>query len=95
MQYLDELLAKHKITSQAHYYKLVQTLETKHDFSIPHQLCKSGDLTALSFFRSKLPALSLEFVDPSGQNCLHYAVGRNHYNFVKHLLNNESKVNVN
>ena len=35
-------------------------------------------------------------MDPStGQNCLHYAVGRNHYSFVKHLLKNEPSINVN
>ncbi len=66
MPFLESLMAKQKFTSPAHYQKLVSTLETKHDFNIPHQLCKSGDLSALTFFKSKVPSLSLNFTDASG-----------------------------
>lgn len=40
--------------------------------------------------------LALDFVDGNGLNCLHYAVGRNHYEFVRYLLKEHTpKLNIN
>lgn len=51
------------------------------------------------FFKSKAPkdsALALDFIDQNGQNCIHYAVGRNHYDFVKYLIKeHQPKLNIN
>lgn len=38
----------------------------------------------------------MDFVDGTGQNCFHYAVGRNHREFVRYLIHeHEPKLNIN
>lgn len=98
--FLENLLSKHKLTSSSHYSKLLQTLKDKEDFNLAHQICKTGSLETLQFFQKKAgpkeALLNLDFVDGNGQNCLHYSVGRNHYDFVKYLLrDHSSKIDVN
>ena len=70
MSYLETLLARHKLTSQSHYSKLLQTLKDKEDFNLAHQICKTGSLETLNFFQKKAgpkeAMLSLEFVDENG-----------------------------
>jgi ankyrin repeat protein len=90
------------MTSQTQVQKLLTTLKLKEDFNLAHRLCKSGSLETLRFFQSKLPAkdtsgvLDLSFIDEAGQNCLHYAVGRNRQDFVRYLLREHTpKVDVN
>lgn len=53
-------------------------------------------METFKFFQKKNPkdkSLSLDFVDSSGQNCFHYAVGRNRLDFVKYLIHEHPKSN--
>ena len=75
-------------------------MRDKEDFNLAHQICKTGNLDTLKFFQKKAGAkesmLNFDFVDANGQNCLHYAVGRNRYEFVKYLIKEHTpKIDVN
>eukprot|EP00347_Sterkiella_histriomuscorum_P014142 403362002 len=103
--YLEKLLSQYKLTSQSHYQQFLSKLKTQHDFDMPQQICKHGNLEMLKFFRQKLGekdqrnpkgVFNMDFIDESGQNCLHYAVQRGHHQFVKHLLfEDKNSINVN